>query len=50
MTERIELINLLISMTEDELKQVISRAERELDLRLPGEREPRRPLPASPNQ
>ena len=42
MTEREELIFILLSLTPSELAEVISRAERELGLQLRGEREPHR--------
>ena len=41
MQERIELIELLLSLTEDELETVISRASEELGLQLLGDSEPR---------
>ena len=46
MNERLELISLLLSLTEEELSEVISRAEKELGLRVPEAHEPPRPLPA----
>ena len=46
MNERLELISLLLSLTEEELAEVISRAEKELGLQFPEEHEPPRPLPA----
>ena len=50
MNERTELIRLLLSLTEEELQEVISRVRKEPDLRSLAEREPPHPTREAQDQ